>query len=217
MLLPIKRYILKVLQVQLFQCFDDVFLNVSVLRIKNRIKNKKPQKIKWPRSGGGNMGRKSVDEIIESNLTQVISMLKDGSSDKEIIEFLGISRSAWKAKKNNNMKLKQAIEEVREQRNEEVEEALFKNCKGYSYYEEVAFKVKEEVVVPGKEDENIILNKERVEVRKVLRHKGPDITSIKYWLNNKKKLVWKDDPHKVENDKKITKLKEKEVNAKVID
>ena len=50
------------------------------------------------------MGRKSVDEIIENNLTQVISMLKDGCKDKEIIEFLGISRSEWKAKKNNNSK-----------------------------------------------------------------------------------------------------------------
>ena len=58
--------------------------------------------MKWPQKRGEKVGRKSVDEIIESNLTQVISMLKDGCKDKEIIEFLGISRSAWKAKKNNN-------------------------------------------------------------------------------------------------------------------
>ena len=55
--------------------------------------------MKWPKKRGEKVGRKSVDEIIESNLTQVISMLKDGCKDKEIIEFLGISRSAWKAKK----------------------------------------------------------------------------------------------------------------------
>ena len=92
------------------------------------------------------MGRKSVDEIIESNLTQVISMLKDGCKDKEIIEYLGISRSAWKAKKNNNLKLKQAIDEVKEVRNEQVEDALFKCCTGYHYYEDVVTKVKEDIL-----------------------------------------------------------------------
>lgn len=158
------------------------------------------------------MGRKSVDEIIEGNLTQVISMLKDGCKDKEIIEFLGISRSAWKAKKNNNTKLKQAIDEVKEARNEEVEDSLFKCCKGYSYYEEVVTKVKEEY-----EGQNgIVLTREDVKVSKVKKYKGPDVNAIKYWLNNRKKAFWKDDPNKVENDKKALKLKEKEIDSKSI-
>jgi hypothetical protein len=158
------------------------------------------------------VGRKSVDEIIESNLTQVISMLKDGYKDKEIIEFLGISRSAWKAKKNNNVKLKQAIDEVKEQRNEEVEDSLFKCCKGYSYYEEVATKVKEEY-----EGENgVVLTREDVKVSKIKKYKGPDVNAIKYWLNNRKKAFWKDDPNKAEIDKKTLKLKEKEIDSKVI-
>ena len=105
--------------------------------------------MKWPQKRGEKVGRKSVDEIIESNLTQVISMLKDGCKDKEIIEFLGISRSAWKAKKNNNSKLKQAIDEVKEARNEQVEDSLFKCCKGYHYYEEVANLYQIEYLNPG--------------------------------------------------------------------
>lgn len=160
------------------------------------------------------MGRKSVDEVIESNLITVISMLKQGCKDKEIIEFLGISRSAWKAKKKDNAKLKIAIEETKDERDEEVEEKLFKNCIGYNYYEEVAMKVKEEVLA---EDGTTILIKEDVKVSNVKKYKGPDLSAQKYWLNNKKKAVWKDDPHKVDNDKKLTKLKEKEVNSKVID
>lgn len=159
------------------------------------------------------MGRKSVDELIESNLNTVISMLKEGCKDKEIIEYLGISRSAWKAKKNNNAKLKQAIDEVKEQRNEEVEDALFKCCTGYHYYEEVITKVKNEV----NGENGSVLIQEDVKISKVKKYKGPDVTAQKYWLNNKKKAVWKDDPNKVENDKKLTKLKEKEINAKVID
>lgn len=156
------------------------------------------------------MGRKSVDEIIEDNLIQVISMLKDGCKDKEIIEFLGISRSAWKAKKNSNTKLKQAIEEVKEVRNEQVEDALFKCCTGYHYYEEVPTKVKEEVVT----EDGTVLIKEDVKVSKVKKYRGPDVNAQKYWLNNRKKAHWKDDPNKVDIDKKTLKLKEKEIESK---
>lgn len=159
------------------------------------------------------MARKTVDETIESNLIQVISMLKDGCMDKEIIEFLGISRSAWKAKKNSNLKLKQAIDEVKEARNEQVEDALFKCCTGYNYWEEVVTKVKEEVLA---EDGTTILVKEDVKISRVKKYKGPDTTAQKYWLNNKKKQLWKDDPHKVDNDKKALKLKEKEVESKTL-
>lgn len=169
--------------------------------------------MKWPQKGGEKMGRKSVDEIIESNLTQVISMLKDGCKDKEIIEFLGISRSAWKAKKNSNLKLKQAIDEVKEVRNEQVEDALFKCCTGYHYYEEVVSKVKEEVLA----EDGTVLLKEDVKVSKIKKYKGPDVNAQKYWLNNRKKAQWKEDPNKAENDKKVLKLKEREIASKNIE
>lgn len=156
------------------------------------------------------MGRKAIDEELENQLPLIISMLKDGCTDKEIIEKLDISPSTWKRKKAQNNKIKQAIEEVSDERNQQVEEALFKCCTGYHYYEDVATKVKEEV-----EGENgTVLVKEDVKISKVKKYRGPDIVAQKYWLNNKKKAVWKDDPHKVDNDKKLTKLKEKEVEAK---
>ena len=156
------------------------------------------------------MGRKSVDEIIESNLNQVISMLKDGCKDKEIIEFLGISRSAWKAKKKSNSELKKAIEEVLDSRNEEVEEALFKCCKGYHYWEEVATKVKEEY--EGQDGQ--VLVREDVKISNVKKYKGPDLAAQKFWLGNKKKNAWKEDPHRVSKDKEIIKLKKKEIENK---
>lgn len=168
--------------------------------------------MKWPQKEGEKVGRKSVDEIIESNLTQVISMLKDGCMDKEIIEFLGISRSAWKAKKNSNTILKNAIDEVKEVRNEEVEDALFKCCKGYHYYEEVVTKVKEEY--EGSQGQ--ILTREDVKISKVKKFCKADVVAQKYWLNNRKRATWKDDPNKVEIDKANLKLKKKEVDSKVI-
>ena len=156
------------------------------------------------------MGRKSLDDEIESKLPLIITMVKDGCKDKDILEMLGISASTWKVKKAKNSKLRQALDEITDERNQEVEEALFKCCKGYSYYEEVATKVKEEV----QGENGVVLMKEDVKISKVKKYRGPDIAAQKYWLNNRKKAAWKDDPHKVENDKKALKLKEKELESK---
>ncbi|MBW9154300.1 Xaa-His dipeptidase [Clostridium estertheticum] len=157
------------------------------------------------------MGRKSKDEELENQLPLIISMVKDSCSDKEIVEKLGISASTWKLKKTQNKKIKEALDEILDNRNQEVEEALFKCCTGYSYYEQVVTKVKEEV----KNENGEITIKEDVKISNVKKYKGPDIAAQKYWLNNRKKVVWKDDPHKVANDRKITGLKAIEVNAKV--
>ncbi len=156
------------------------------------------------------MGRKSLDDEIERKLPLIITMVKDGCKDKDIIEMLGISASTWKVKKAKNSKLRQALDEITDERNQEVEEALFKCCKGYSYYEEVATKVKEEV----QGENGVVLMKEDVKISKVKKYRGPDIAAQKYWLNNRKKAAWKDDPHKVENDRKSLKLREKEAENK---
>jgi hypothetical protein len=103
---------------------------------------------------------------------------------------------------------------AKDKKNQEVEQALFKLAKGYHYYEEVPTKVKEEVVA---DDGTTILQKEDVKISTVKKYKGPDLNAQKYWLNNKDKAHWKDDPNKVANDKKLTKLKEKEINSKTIE
>lgn len=61
------------------------------------------------------------------------------------------------------------------------------------------------------------ITNEDVKISKVKKYRGPELNAQKYWLNNKEKAKWKEDPHKAANDKKLTKLKEKEVNSKVID
>ncbi len=156
---------------------------------------------------------KSVEEIINSNLNLIESMVEDNKTDKEIAAKLGISYSTFKRYKSSNDELKAVIAEGKDKKNQRVEQALYMNCIGYSYYEEVPTKVKEEVLA---EDGTTILSKERVEVSSVKKYKGPDLAAQKYWLNNKQKTKWSEDPNKTLNDKKITKLKEKEVNSKAI-
>ncbi|WP_238899451.1 Xaa-His dipeptidase [Clostridium sp. YIM B02500] len=157
---------------------------------------------------------KSVEEKIRENLKMIESMVEQGSTDKEIAEKIDVGYSTFKSYKAKNKDLKELMAECKDKKNEQVEQSLFKICNGYKYYEEVATKVKNEALA---EDGKTILVKEDVVVKSIKKYKGPDLAAQKYWLNNMKKTKWSEDPNKVLNDKKLTKLKEKEVNSKVIE
>lgn len=157
---------------------------------------------------------KSIEEIISSNLELIESMVEDNKTDKDIAAKLGIGYSTFKRYKASNDELKAVIAEGKDKKNQAVEQALYKCCVGYVYYEEVATKVKVQKLA---EDGTTLLESEDVKVSEVKKYKGPDLASQKYWLNNKEKSKWSEDPNRTLNDKKLTKLKEKEVNAKVIE
>lgn len=152
----------------------------------------------------------SFEELINSRLSEIESWVEAGDTDKDIAEKLGIGYSTYRKYKSNSVALKGAIATGKDKANQEVEKSLLKLCKGYNYYEEVAFKVKEEVMA----DDGTVLVKERVEVRNVKKSKAPELAAQKFWLINRKNKSWKDDPNKVGNNNKLTKIKEDEANIK---
>lgn len=156
---------------------------------------------------------KSNEDIIESSLSLIESWVADGQTDKEIAEKLGLSYSTFRRYKVQNTDLKSAIAQGKDKKNESVVQALYKNCIGYKYYEEVPTKVKIEVTAP----DGTKTVSEEIKISSVKKYKGPDLAAQKYWLGNRDKAKWQEDPNKVINDKKLTKLKEKEVNSKIID
>lgn len=151
---------------------------------------------------------KSIEETIMDNLTSIESMVSDGQTDKEIAEKLGISYSTFRRYKKENVDLKAAIAQGKDKKNQNVAAALYKCCIGYKYYEEVATKVKTEVLA---EDGKTILTNEDVIVKSIKKYRGPDLNAQKFWLGNRDKTKWQEDPHKVANDKEITKIKKKQV------
>lgn len=151
-------------------------------------------------------------KIIADNLSNIEEWVSQGSTDKEIAENLSMSYSTFKRYKKENEKLKAAVNRGKCKKNDEVVASLFKCCTGYHYYEEVPTKVK---IEEETKDGNII-TREEVKISSVKKYKGPDLNAQKYWLNNRDKTKWQDDPNKVINDKKMVKLKEKEVNSKTI-
>lgn len=152
--------------------------------------------------------------IIYDSLSLIESMVEQNLTDKEIADKIGVTYSTFKRFKAQNSELKSIIAQGKDKKNQTVEQSLFKGCNGYKYYEEVVTKVKTETMAA---DGVTILVSEDVVISNVKKYKGPDLASQKYWLNNKNKAKWKDDPNKVANDIKLTKLKEIEVNSKVLE
>lgn len=156
----------------------------------------------------------SYEQLIESSLDKIESWVEHGNTDKEIAEKLGIGYSTYRKYKTSNVALKGAIATGKDKANQEVEKALYKKCIGYKYTEEVATKVKEEVLAA---DGKTILVKEDVVIKQVKKYCGPDLNAQKFWLINRERVKWKEDPHKVANDKELLKLRKKEVESKTID
>ncbi|AWZ48310.1 Xaa-His dipeptidase [Hathewaya limosa] len=154
----------------------------------------------------------SAEEVIKSSLSIIESMVEQGKTDKQIAEKIGIGYSTYRRYKSSNNTLKEVIAQGKDKKNQNVEQALFNNAVGYHYTEEIATKIKCEEIG----EDGIVLVKEDVKISKIKKYKHPDLAAQKYWLNNKDKLHWKEDPHKVANDKKLTKLKEKEIESKTI-
>lgn len=155
---------------------------------------------------------RSNEDIIKDNLELIGTMVENGSTDKEIAKKIGIGYSTYRKYKAQDTDLKQVIAEGKDKKNQAVEQALYKCCVGYHYYEEVPTKVKTQTLA----QDGTVLESESVSISNVKKYKGPDLQAQKYWLNNKEKAKWKEDPHRVANDKKLTKLKEKEVDSKVL-
>lgn len=153
----------------------------------------------------------SFENIINSSLDKIESMVEQGCTDKEIAIELGIGYSTFRKYKAKSVALKGVIATGKDKLNQEAEKAVFKKATGFHYYEEVPTKVKVEKLVDGE-----IITEEKVVISKVKKYSHPDVNAQKFWLQNKKKASWKNDPHKIDVDKKALKLKEKEVESRVI-
>jgi len=87
-----------------------------------------------------------------------------------------------------------------------VENSLYKKATGYETKETVAAKVKDIYY----DDKGNKCQKERLDTVEVVKEIPPDVTAIKFWLINRNKGRWKENPTKVEIDKALLELKKKE-------
>lgn len=116
--------------------------------------------------------------LTDEGLLKLSAWARDGLTDDQIANNMGISRSTlyeWKRKYSD---ISDALKIGKEVADIAVENALYKRAVGYTA-EDTRTKI-----VAGEEIERIITQREI----------PPDITAIIYWLKNRKPDQWRDKP-----------------------
>ena len=136
---------------------------------------------------------KSKWEQVKDKLTLVEGWARDGLTDEQIANNLGIGKTTFYKLIKEHSELSEHLKKGKEIIDYEVENALLKRALGYEYIEttkEIAFNPK-----TGKNELQI--------TKKVTKQVAPDTTAQIFWLKNRKTDRWKDRPEegKVDDDK----------------
>ena len=125
---------------------------------------------------------KSKWNEVKEKLSLIECWARDGLTDEQISNNLGISKTTFYKFKLEHIELFELLKKSKEIVDYEVENALLKRAMGYDYEE--------------KTYENRF-NKESGEYEEVLakrvtKHVQPDTTAQIFWLKNRKPKVWRD-------------------------
>ncbi len=127
------------------------------------------------------MAKSKWDEIKEK-LTLIECWARDGLTDEQISNNLGISKTTFYKYKSQHFELCELLKKSKEIVDYEVENALLKRALGYDYTEETY----ERIFNPQLEKFEEVLTKT------VKKHVQPDTTAQIFWLKNRKPNIWRD-------------------------
>lgn len=119
------------------------------------------------------MAKSKADEWLEQDkLTLLEGWARDGLTDEQIANNIGISRSTLFEWRKNHQDISNALKKGKEVVDIEVENALLKRALGYNYDE--------------------ITYENGVETKRVTKQVAPDTTAQIFWLKNRRKTQWRD-------------------------
>lgn len=148
----------------------------------------------------------------KDGLEQIEKWAKLGLSDRQIAKNMGIGRSTFYEWKKKYKDISDTLDKGKAIVNEEVENALLKKALGFKYKEQQAIKVKEIYY----DEKGRKCQKEDVKIVEVEKEVPADTVAIKFWLVNRERERWSDNPNKVEIDKELLELKKKEIEKNTI-
>ena len=119
---------------------------------------------------------KYTEWITEEGLIKIGGWAKDGLTDEQIAQNIGISRSTLNEWKKRFPDIKDTIKRGKEVVDRQVENALFKSAVGYEYTE-----ITKELTDSGMKV-----------TKRVTKQVAPNPTSAIFWLKNRKPNVWRD-------------------------
>lgn len=148
---------------------------------------------------------KTKAEMIWENLQSIEEWALAGISEREMAEMLEMSYSTFREQKRRISALSALLKKCADSRKEilkkqveQVETSLFKRAIGYNVENEKAIKLKKTKFGEGGER----YTDEVVEYVKDVTHIPADINAVKFFLLNKARKEWSNDPDKLEIDKK---------------
>lgn len=141
----------------------------------------------------------------EDGLTVLRSWSRKGLTKTHIAKLIGINRNTLHNWIKKHDCIKEALERYSYIVNSEVEDSLFKICRGYEYTEEALGTKKTITYENGKKIEKV----ESIPIE-LKKYAHPVVSAIIFWLKNKVKEDWKDKP--VETNDGIEKLNENMMN-----
>jgi predicted DNA-binding protein (UPF0251 family) len=143
----------------------------------------------------------------KDGLEQIEKWARLGLSDRQIAKNMGIGRSTFYEWKKKYKDISDTLDKGKAIVNEEVENALLKKALGFKYKEQQAIKVKEIYY----DEKGRKCQKEDVKIVEVEKEVPADTVAIKFWLVNREKERWSDNPNKVEIDKELLELRKQQV------
>lgn len=140
------------------------------------------------------------DWITPEGLLILEGWARDGLTDEQIADNMGIGVSTLYEWKNKFAEITEALKNGKEVIDRHVENALLKRALGYQYDEVIKESVKDY-------DENTDKTVYRlVETKRITKEVQPDVTAQIYWLKNRKPKNWRDKPDSEERIKKLVAL-----------
>jgi hypothetical protein len=135
-------------------------------------------------------------------VSTVSRLVKDGKTEEQIAEIIGVSRMTLHNWKGRHPELLYAMRESKQMADELVEAALFSRAQGYSHPEQKVFCTK---------DGDIITHN-------TLKHYPPDSTAAMFWLRNRQPKKWREKTESdtvVNNINNVTQLSDEQLEAKI--
>ena len=123
---------------------------------------------------------------VAPRLNEIADWVRNGATDSEIAERLGISEDSLYKYKREFSEFSETLKETKEFIDAEIENSLAKRALGYEY---------EEVTRERNADGDLVVTKV------VTKQVAPDTTAQIFWLKNRRPKQWRDKPIEEAGDK----------------
>lgn len=173
----------------------------------------KQKSAEMPTEEGGDGVAKNNEEKIYENLKSLEEWAIAGISQKEMAEMLEMAYSTFRELKKKipalSALLKKSADFLKAEKQKEiegVERSLLERCHGYNAPVKKHYKVKKPVIGPGgkvlMDDNGKVITEEVLEEVTDEQHIAADVTAIKFYLMNKARKDWQNDPERLAIEKK---------------